>query len=96
MKIRIEVVYALPGVQRLVQVELDSPGTARDAVTASGMALEFPEIDPENLTVGIFGRKSKPDSALCDGDRVEIYRALIADPKESRRRRAEHAKRLKR
>ena len=96
MRIRVEVAYALPAVQRLLQVELDSPATVREAVAASGVALEFPEIDTEKLKVGIFGRKSNPESLLSDGDRVEIYRALVADPKESRRRRAEHAKKINR
>lgn len=96
MKIRVEVVYALPSIQRLLEVEIESPSTVREAVAASGMAVEFSEINLEELKVGIFGRKSNPDSVLSDGDRVEIYRGLVAEPKESRRRRAEHAKKMKR
>lgn len=96
MKITVEVAYALPQVQRLIQVGLDSPATVGEAISASGIVAEFPDIDLARNRVGVFGRRASLETPLRDGDRVEIYRPLTADPKESRRRRAEHARRLKR
>lgn len=95
MKISIDVCYALPDRQVLRQVQLDSPATIDEVIAASGLAAEFPEIDLTTNKVGIFGKRLAPDAVLNNGDRVEIYRPLVADPKESRRRRAEHAKRTK-
>ena len=86
--IRVEVVYALPERQALLSVELPAGSTVAEAIEASGVRREFPdlEIDPEAL--GIFSRKVSPDQQLREGDRVEIYRPLRADPKEVRRQRA--------
>lgn len=84
-QIRVEVVYALPDRQRLVALEVPRSCTAREAVARSGLQHEFPQIDPEGGTLGIFGRRCAPDQRLRDGDRVEIYRPLKADPKEVRR-----------
>ncbi len=84
-KLRVEVVYALPDRQRLVAMEVPRDCTAREAVERSGLRHEFPEIDPKNNVLGIFGRRCAPDQRLRDGDRVEIYRPLKADPKEVRR-----------
>lgn len=68
-----------------------APGTTvAQALQASGFAREFPDLDAWVLGVGIYGRRVAPDTPLADGDRIEIYRALSFDPKESRRRRAEH------
>ncbi len=91
--LRVEVVYA--GRAGVVRRELRlNPGcTVGDAVRASGMLESCPEIDLARNRVGIFGRLTRPDAPLRDGDRVEIYRPLIADPKEARRRRAVKAKR---
>lgn len=85
-KIRVEVAYALPDRQRLVTLDVPRGSTAREAVERSGLQREFPEIDPEGNALGIFGRRCPPDQRLRDGDRVEIYRPLKADPKEVRRR----------
>ncbi len=85
---RVEVAYARPDRQRLVTVELAAGATARDAVRASGLAAEFPEIDVERVPLGVFGRACADESVLRAGDRVEIYRPLQVDPKEARRRRA--------
>lgn len=85
--IKIEVVYALPERQMLLALEVEEGTTAREAVERSGILLRYPEIDLTRARVGIFGRLAQLDAALCDGDRVEIYRPLIADPKEARRRR---------
>lgn len=85
---RVEVAYARPDRQRLVTVELAAGATARDAVRASGLVDEFPEIDMEQAPLGVFGRASTGDTVLRAGDRVEIYRPLQVDPKEARRKRA--------
>lgn len=84
-EIRVEVVYALPDRQRLVALEVPRGCTAREAVERSGLQHEFPEIDPADSALGIFGRRCAPDQRLRGGDRVEIYRPLKADPKEVRR-----------
>lgn len=84
----VEVAYARPDRQRLVTVELAAGATARDAVRASGLVEEFPEIDVERAPLGVFGRACPGDTVLRAGDRVEIYRPLVIDPKEARRRRA--------
>ena len=86
--IRVEVVYALRDEQVLVAVEVEEGTTARQAIERSGIARRFPEIDAERGPMGIFGRLTAPDTPLREGDRVEIYRPLLADPKEARRRKA--------
>ena len=87
-RIRVEVAYALPEQQALLAVVVPAGSTARQAIDASGIRERFPGlvIDPEG--VGVFGRKVALEHVLRDGDRVEIYRPLQADPKEVRRRRA--------
>lgn len=89
--LHVEVVFALPGRQSLVALKVSKGTTARAAVRLSGLQAEFPEIDADHAVVGIFGRQVAADTALRDGDRVEIYRPLTADPKEARRRRARKA-----
>lgn len=83
--LQIEVVYALPERQMLRRVSLPEGSTVQDAVRASGLAAEFPEIDP--IRVGIYGKAVLINTMLRDGDRVELYRPLEADPKEVRRAR---------
>ena len=85
---RVEVAYARPDRQRLVRVELAAGATARDAVRASRLEEEFPEIDIERAPLGVFGRACSGETVLRAGDRVEIYRPLKIDPKEARRKRA--------
>jgi uncharacterized protein len=92
---RIEVVYALSQRQERVTVELPAGATLIDAVEASGLRAKYPEIDPTSNKFGIYARLSKPDAALRDRDRVEIYRPLIADPKEVRKKRAAEGKVMK-
>ncbi len=90
--IRISVAYAGADEQALVQLEA-RPGVAvHEAIDQSGILARFPEIDLDHYRVGIYGRLTTLDQALEEGDRVEIYRPLIADPKEARRRRAEEGK----
>jgi len=88
-KIFIEVIYALPEEQELITLDVEQGTTAEQAVKLSGVLEKFPEIDLEKNKLGIFGKAVKADEVLRDKDRVEIYRPLIADPKESRRKRAE-------
>jgi len=85
--LKVEVVYALPAGEDAVVVELPSGSTAADAVRACGLLARHPEIDPARQTLGIYGRAVTPGERLVDGDRVEIYRALVVEPKEARRRR---------
>lgn len=84
----VEVVYALADEQIVVRLALPEGATAADAVERSGLPARFPEI-AAGAKLGIYGRIAAADTRLADGDRVEIYRPLIADPKQARRRRAE-------
>lgn len=87
---KVEVAYALPHEQKIIALQVEDDCTARQAVVRSGMVELFPEIDPESAPMGIFGKaiKDPASTVLKEGDRVEIYRPLIADPKEVRARRA--------
>ena len=84
----VEVVYALPDLQRVVRVAFAEGLTALRAVEASGLLRSHPELGDHPLQLGIFGRPVEPSESLHEGDRVEIYRPLVADPREARRRRA--------
>lgn len=86
--IEIEVVYALPRNQVTRQLNVPLGTTAEQAVQFSGIINLFPEIDLLRNRLGIFGKLIKPGTTLRNRDRVEIYRPLIVDPKESRRQRA--------
>ena len=77
----IQVVYANPARQFWVYISVPEGATVRDAVMRSDVLRQFPEIDLETQKLGIFGKLSSLDTPLADGDRVEIYRPLIADPK---------------
>lgn len=91
-EIRVEVVYALPERQYLRALSLEEGCTVEQAITASGLLELRQDIDLQSNKVGIFSRPARLDDVLNDGDRVEIYRPLIADPKELRRQRAERTK----
>jgi putative ubiquitin-RnfH superfamily antitoxin RatB of RatAB toxin-antitoxin module len=91
----IEVIYALPAKQQLVTLKLPSGSTVREAIEASGLLQKYPEIDLAKNKIGVFAKLSKLDALLQDHDRVEIYRPLIADPKEVRRQRAAAGKVMK-
>lgn len=91
-ELKVEVIYALPVQQPLLQVRLAEGATVEDAIRTSGVLDEFPEIDLAKNKVGIFSKLVKLDEKVRDKDRVEIYRPLIADPKEVRRKRAEEGK----
>ena len=86
--LRVEIVYALRDRQVLLAFEVEGGTTARQAVERSGILQRFPEIDLARAGMGIFGRVVSPDTPLRDGDRVEIYRPLVADPKQARHARA--------
>jgi putative ubiquitin-RnfH superfamily antitoxin RatB of RatAB toxin-antitoxin module len=90
--ITVEVVYALPAQQPLLRAQLTEGATVEDAIRASGVLEAFPDIDLAKNKVGIFSKLVKLDETVRDRDRVEIYRPLIADPKEVRRKRAEEGK----
>ena len=91
-RLKIEVVYALRDDQVLIAVEVEEGSTVRQAIERSGILLQFPDITLARIKVGVFGQVVPVDTTLKDGDRVEIYRPLIADPKEARRARAKRTK----
>jgi putative ubiquitin-RnfH superfamily antitoxin RatB of RatAB toxin-antitoxin module len=93
--INIEVVYALPNEQILLRKSVPAGTTVADAIQASGVLAKHPEIDLAKNKLGIFGKLTKADAVVRDKDRIEIYRPLIADPKEVRRKRAEEGKAMK-
>lgn len=94
-RFQVEVAYARPERQFIVPVEVEVGMTLRHAIERSGLLEKFPEIDLASTKVGIFGKLSKLDKELRPKDRVEIYRPLIADPKEVRKQRSAEGKRMK-
>ena len=90
--IHIEVVYGLPHKQKLLSLPVSKGATVEQAILESGILAIFPEIDLNENKVGIWNKAVKLSQTLEDLDRIEIYRPLIADPKEVRKRRAEKAK----
>ncbi|CAM3534003.1 RnfH family protein [Rouxiella silvae] len=91
-EVSVEVVYALPERQYLKTVRLTEGSSVKQAIQASGLLELRREIDLDSNKVGIYSRPVKLSDVVSDGDRVEIYRPLIADPKELRRLRAEQSK----
>jgi len=89
--IQVEVAYALPEKQYVRPVRLAEGSTVEQAIIASGLLALRPDIDLKKNKVGIYSRPVKLSDKVNDGDRVEIYRPLIADPKELRRQRAERS-----
>lgn len=92
---KVEVVYALPHATERVELDLPEGGTVLQAVEASGLLQKHPEIDAKKNKFGIYAKLAKADAVLRDRDRVEIYRPLIADPKEVRKQRAAEGKVMK-
>jgi len=84
----VEVAYAKPEEQVLVTLRMPEGATVEAAIQASGLLEHFPEIALSELKVGIFGVVCKLDQPVSEGDRIEIYRPLVHDPKEARRQRA--------
>lgn len=89
--IHVEVVYALPNVQRVLKLAVVATTPIQAIIEQSGILAMYPEIDLNTNKVGIYSRNVKLDATARDGDRIEIYRPLIADPREIRRKRAEQA-----
>lgn len=87
-RIRIEVAYATPARQSLISLDVPEGCTVARAIEMSGILEEFPGLEPDPGALGVFGRRVPSDYCLLAGDRVEIYRPLIADPKEQRKQRA--------
>ncbi len=93
--LQIQVCYARPDKQELVDLKLPEGATLQQALDQSGLLQKHPEIDLKKNKFGIFAKLSKLDAVLRDKDRVEIYRPLIADPKEVRKQRAAEGKVMK-
>lgn len=91
----VEVAYALPHQQLIIPVQIPPESNAEAAIIASGVLKKFPEIDLNSQQIGVFGKLVRLDTPLRHLDRVEIYRPLIADPKEVRKQRAEEGKVMK-
>lgn len=94
-KIHIEIAYATPERQLILEQDVEPGTNPRQAVIDSTIDQHFPEIDKQNCDIGIFGKVIRPDHELETGDRIEIYRPLIADPKEVRKKRAAQGLRMK-
>ena len=87
-KILVEIAYALPEEQVIISIKVPTIFNVQQAIEKSGIQKKFPCIDLSKNKVGIFGKKTTLDQPLNDRDRIEIYRPLILDPKEMRRKRA--------
>jgi len=88
-EIMVEVAYALPEKQLIIPIKIEFNSTVEQAIVKSKIQEKFEEIDLSNNDVGIFGKLTSLDAKLRDKDRIEIYRPLIADPKEIRRKKAQ-------
>ncbi len=93
--IHVEIAYAKPARQELIELKLPAGSTVQQAVEASGLLQRCTEIDLASTKVGIYGKLAKLDTVLREKDRVEIYRPLIADPKAVRKQRAAEGKVMK-
>lgn len=94
-QMRVEVAYATSEKQVVIPLEVAAGTTLEAALRQSGILEQFEEIDIANAKVGIFAKAAALDAVLQPGDRVEIYRPLIADPKEARKKRAAEGKQMK-
>ena len=93
--IHVEVVYALPQEQHVFRLDVTPDTTVETIIRQSGVLERYPEIDLDKNKVGVYSRNVRLDATVRDKDRIEIYRPLLADPKEIRRKRAEQAKAAK-
>lgn len=93
--IQLEITYAKPDRQEIISLKLPEGSTIQQAIEASGLLQRHPEIDIAKAKVGIYGKLSRMDTVVRERDRVEIYRPLIADPKEVRKQRAAEGKVMK-
>ena len=94
-KMTVTVAYATPDMQVEIPVTIETHANVSMAIKKSGILAQFPDITFPDIAVGIYGRRVLIDAGLVDGDRIEIYRPLIADPKEIRRQRAAEGKVMK-
>ncbi len=90
-KINVEVAYADVHRQRLIKLLVEEGCTIELAIDRSGILLEFPDIDLMKQKVGIFSKQKKLTDIVTEGDRIEIYRVLIMDPKDARKKRAKQS-----
>jgi putative ubiquitin-RnfH superfamily antitoxin RatB of RatAB toxin-antitoxin module len=95
-RLQVQICYAAPGLQVLKECEVEEGCTIGQAIMDSGLLREQPAIDLSVCRVGVFGKLKELDTPLRQRDRIEIYRPLIADPMESRRRRVAHKERAAR
>lgn len=93
--VRVEVAYAGPDRQVIIPLEVAEGATLEQAILQSQIQEQFPEIQPATAKVGIFGKLSKLSATVRPGDRIEIYRPLLADPKAVRKQRAAEGKRMR-
>ena len=91
----IEVIYPLPYEQILFKVAVPKGTTIKDGIMACGILKHYPDLLLEQLDVGVFGKLAALDTTLKARDRIEIYRPLLADPKEVRKQRAAEGKKMK-
>ena len=94
-QITVEIAFARPGEQALERLQVPAEATVESVIRQSGFLERFPEIDLASNKVGVFGKATQLSATLSEGDRVEIYRPLIADPKEARKKRAAQGKGMK-
>ena len=87
-KIHVEVAYAAEDRQEIISVEIDAGSTIERVIDCSGILEKFPEIDLMRQNVGVFSKQKKLTDLVEEGDRVEIYRPLLIDPKDARRKKA--------
>ena len=92
-RLSVEIVLATPGRQVLLALEVEEGSSVADVIAQSGIGSQFPELDPGNMPVGIWGTPVSRDRRVGPGDRVELYRPLEIDPREARRERASAEKR---
>lgn len=91
-QVAIEICYALPHEQTLLALNVEPGTTLRQAIERSGLIARHPEVDLSTLSVGIFGKMATLDTIVSEGDRIEIYRPLTADPKLARQRRVDKSR----
>jgi hypothetical protein len=93
--LRVEVAYARPDEQVVIPVEAPEGATVEQVIVLSRIQDRFPDINPQTAKVGVFGKLTKLSAVVRAGDRVEIYRPLLADPKAVRKQRAAEGKRMR-
>ena len=93
--LRVEVAYARPDDQVIIPVDAPEGATVEQVIVLSRIQERFPEINPQTAKVGVFGKLAKLSVVVRAGDRVEIYRPLLADPKAVRKQRAAEGKRMR-